>query len=259
MMLGTWLAVAYAVPRQVVPTVCAKTSWRPNPTMFDTIVITPMTTAAWPIPAPRAGGGQSRRVAPAPGSRRSGGGPGPGRCRRRGRRRRGRRRGLPRPSMSSQRSGGVRSITLVKLTTSLAAVSPAIPASTAIRAGRGRLAAAAVPSRAPSALAPASPSMARSARSSPSRPEGRAERDRGLLRRGGGEQRAGRGGHLDGPAGPQVEQVDQVGAARDEARVDQQQSAGPSPSSALTASPVAPMPPSLTAPVVTSPCASAPR
>ena len=35
--------------------------------------------------------------------------------------------------MSSQRSGGVRSITLVKLTTSLAAVSPAIAASTAIR------------------------------------------------------------------------------------------------------------------------------
>ena len=36
--------------------------------------------------------------------------------------------------MSSQRSGGVRSITFVKLTFSLAAVSPATPASTASRA-----------------------------------------------------------------------------------------------------------------------------
>ena len=42
-----------------------------------------------------------------------------------------------RPSMSSQRSGVVRSITLVKLTFSLAAVSPAIPASRAILAGLG--------------------------------------------------------------------------------------------------------------------------
>ena len=67
--------------------------------------------------------------------------------------------------MSSQRSAGVRSITLVKLTFSLAAVSPAIPASSAIRAGRDRPAAEA-PSIAPSAFAPASPSMARSPRSS---------------------------------------------------------------------------------------------
>jgi len=42
MMLGTWFAVAYAVPRQVADTVCAKTSWRPKPTMFDAIVIAPM-------------------------------------------------------------------------------------------------------------------------------------------------------------------------------------------------------------------------
>ncbi len=70
--------------------------------------------------------------------------------------------------MSSQRSGAVRSITLVKLTTSLAAVSPMMPVSSATRAARGRPAAAAVPSRAPSAFAPASPSMARSPRSSPS-------------------------------------------------------------------------------------------
>jgi len=59
----------------------------------------------------------------------------------------------------SQRSAGVRSITLVKLTFSLAAVSPAIPASSAIRAGRGSPAAEA-PSIAPSAFAPASPSIA---------------------------------------------------------------------------------------------------
>ena len=52
MMLGTWFAVAYAVPRQVADTVCAKTSWRPKPTMFDTIVIAPMSTAARPIPPP---------------------------------------------------------------------------------------------------------------------------------------------------------------------------------------------------------------
>ena len=55
MMFGTWLAVAYAVPRQVADTVCAKTSWRPKPTMFDTMVIAPMSTAARPIPPPACG------------------------------------------------------------------------------------------------------------------------------------------------------------------------------------------------------------
>src|SRR5207248_6941829 len=57
-----------------------------------------------------------------------------------------------RPSMSSRRSAGVRSITAVKLTTSLAAVRPMIPARRAARAGRGRLAAAAAPSMAPTAF-----------------------------------------------------------------------------------------------------------
>ena len=57
MMFGTWFAVAYAVPRQVADTVCAKTSWRPKPTMFDTIVIAPMRTAARPIPLPARGTG----------------------------------------------------------------------------------------------------------------------------------------------------------------------------------------------------------
>ena len=51
-MFGTWLAVAYAVPRQVLPTVCAKASWRPNPTSRAATVITPMRTAARPIPRP---------------------------------------------------------------------------------------------------------------------------------------------------------------------------------------------------------------
>ena len=55
MMFGTWLAVAYAVPRQVADTVCAKTSWRPKPTMFDTMVIAPMSTAARPMAAPACG------------------------------------------------------------------------------------------------------------------------------------------------------------------------------------------------------------
>src|SRR5208282_3674956 len=48
-----------------------------------------------------------------------------------------------RPTISSHRKAGVRSITLVKLTFSLAAVRPVIPASSATRAGRGRPAAAA--------------------------------------------------------------------------------------------------------------------
>ena len=166
-MFGTWLAVAYAVPRQFADTVCANTTWRPNPTIFDTTVIAPISMAAWPMARP----GRSA----APGSAAAACGrvtacwrappaaaqPVPPRAAGAGRR----------PSMSSQRSGGVRSITLVKLTTSLAAVSPMIPASSAIRAGRGRRAAAAVPSMAPSALAPASPSMARSPRSSPSSAE----------------------------------------------------------------------------------------
>src|SRR5215469_9065307 len=52
MMLGTWLAVAYAVPRQWLPTVWAKTSWRPKPTTRATTVMDPMSAAARPIPRP---------------------------------------------------------------------------------------------------------------------------------------------------------------------------------------------------------------
>src|SRR5579859_3192703 len=50
MMFGTWLAVAYAVPRQWLPTVCAKTSWRPKPTTRAITVMPPMSAAARPIP-----------------------------------------------------------------------------------------------------------------------------------------------------------------------------------------------------------------
>ena len=58
MMFGTMLAVVYAVPRQVVPTVCANTTCRPNPTSRARTVITPIITAARPMPCPR------RRAAP---------------------------------------------------------------------------------------------------------------------------------------------------------------------------------------------------
>src|SRR5215469_13355631 len=52
MMLGTWLAAAYAVPRQWLPTVWAKTSWRPKPTTRAITVMDPMSAAARPIPRP---------------------------------------------------------------------------------------------------------------------------------------------------------------------------------------------------------------
>ncbi len=68
--------------------------------------------------------------------------------------------------MSAHRSGAVRSMTLVKLTTSLAAVSAAIAARAAILVRLPSDMAAAVPSIAPSPFAPASPSIDRSARSS---------------------------------------------------------------------------------------------
>ena len=71
MMFGTMLAVVYAVPRQVVPTVCANTTCRPNPTSRARTVITPIITAARPMPCPRRAadrGATSRITAPvAPG------------------------------------------------------------------------------------------------------------------------------------------------------------------------------------------------
>ena len=162
-----------------------------------------------------------------------------------------------RPSMSSQFSAGVRAITLVKLTFSLAAVSPAIPASSAIRAGRGSPAAEA-PSIAPSAFAPASPSMARSPRSSgssasaapsgaatpscPAAPSRAPEAAATLMARPG--RRSNRLSRFAPPA------------TRPALRIT---SAGEPPASAALTIPVTPMPPSFTAPVVTSPCRSAPR
>src|SRR5215469_15680346 len=169
-----------------------------------------------------------------------------------------------RPSMSSHRSAGVRSITAVKLTFSLAAVSPAIPASSATRAGLERLAAAATPRSAPSALAPASPSIARSPRSSPSSasaaPSGAAT-----------AWPAPRRVPVPCPAGAAAARSTPPAKATLMARPGRRSnrfsrlappatrpaliatSAGAPPSTAAATSPVPPMPPSLTAPVVTSP------
>src|SRR6266699_3191907 len=162
-----------------------------------------------------------------------------------------------RPSMSSQCSAGVRSITLVKLTFSLAAVSPAIPASSAIRTGRDRPAAEA-PSIAPSAFAPASPSIARSPRSSgssaraavrgaatlswPAAPSRAPEAAATLMARPG--RRSNRLSRFAPPATRPALMTT---------------SAGEPPASAALMTPVTPIPPSFTAPVVTSPCRSAPR
>ena len=272
MMFGTWLAVAYAVPRQVADTVCAKTSWRPKPTMFDTMVIVPMSTAARAIPPPACGtlpvfcarpasvavscasvtGGWQSSPAqadawPGPCSARP---PGPGRvppgCAP----------GDPaagmgrRPSMSSQCSGGVRWMTLVKLTFSLAAVSAMIPASTATRPAprqaRRRRRAEHGPERVGPRVAEHGPlpqvlpgeGQARTQRDPgqhgpwPGASRHRASRHRagrhgavpGRSRRprpaGGGQQPARQRRDLDRAAGPQIEQVEQVGAARDQAGVD---------------------------------------
>ena len=68
--------------------------------------------------------------------------------------------------MSSQFKAGVRAITLVKLTFSLAAVSAATAPRTTSLVGRRSDDAAATPIIAPIALAPLSPSIARSPRSS---------------------------------------------------------------------------------------------
>ena len=170
--------------------------------------------------------------------------------------------------MSIRRSGPVRSITLVKLTTSLAAVSPMIAASTASRAGRGSDGRAAAPSmraervgarvaqhrafpqvlRQQAAAAPAGPATTRAPGAAVSSSTG-AEQD------------------LDGPARAQVEKIQQVGPARDQPGIQHEvgraHAAGRGRprvrSSALASRPVPPMPPSLMAPVVSSPSRSAPR
>ena len=53
MMFGTMFAVVYAVPRHEAWTVCANTTWRPNPITRASMVIAPISTAARPIPPPR--------------------------------------------------------------------------------------------------------------------------------------------------------------------------------------------------------------
>src|SRR5579859_5356832 len=167
-----------------------------------------------------------------------------------------------RPSMSSQRRADVRSITLVKLTFSLAAVRPVIPASRAIRAGRGRPAAA-TPSMAPSAFAPQSPSMARSARSS----------GRRLSPAASGAATSARRPPRDPPAASSAPEATATLTARPGRRSNRLSrfappatsaplmttSTGAPPASAALATPVTPMPPSLIAPVVISPRRRAPR
>ena len=61
-MLGTWLAVTYAPPRHVAPTVCENTSVRTRPSSRDSIV-RPATMAApraMPAPSPDARPGLRR-------------------------------------------------------------------------------------------------------------------------------------------------------------------------------------------------------
>src|SRR5690606_29676678 len=70
-----------------------------------------------------------------------------------------------RPHESTRRSTSLPSMTVEKLTFSLARVSPTTPASASQRTARGAANATCEPSAAPSALAPQSPSMSRSPRS----------------------------------------------------------------------------------------------
>ena len=158
-------------------------------------------------------------------------------------------------------------MTLVKLTFSLATVSATIPASRPARADRGSELAAAAPSIAPSALAPASPAW-------PARPGPRAAA-RGPRQ----AARRPRRGPADrsGPPAPPAAISPADNAATLTARPGRRSKrlsrlAPPAispalmitsvrlpPSSRPPASPVAASPASLTLPVVTSPWASAPR
>ena len=174
--------------------------------------------------------------------------------------------------MSSQFSAGVRAITLVKLTFSLASVSPAMAQKTASLAVLGSVAAAVTPSIAPSAFAPQSPSIARSPRSSGSSaaaaPAGAASPAlaRGPARASPAEpssvtltarpgRRSNRFSRFAAPAiSPAFTPVSAARARRLVPLTSWRQSSSRAP-----ASPAAPIPAILTAPVVTSPLASAPR
>src|SRR5699024_11211400 len=134
-----------------------------------------------------------------------------------------------RPSRSRARSTGVRSMTVLKLTVSLARFSATTRASMPSRAGGAVERAAAVPTAAPSTLAPASPSMpcsrrsggrATSAGSSAARPRCVPVAARALPAAAGAARSAaaGKGGGgrkdvLQGPPRPQVQQVGEVRAA----------------------------------------------
>ena len=168
-----------------------------------------------------------------------------------------------RPQASSSRSPGVDSMTRVKRHL-LGGQGEGRRARRGRRAGPGDRCARAARCRrsAPAALAPVSPSIAVPARSGPQHAEGGTGRGGGPARRPGrtAEQERERGEHrrLEGAARAQVEQVGQVGGAGDDGPADEgvearRTSSRPRSASAAATSPVAPMPTTLTSPVVTSP------
>ena len=277
-----------------MPTVCANTTCRPNPTSRASTVMTPIITAARPMPCPRlpalaaeprcarpsrritapvgprssqdrkamprtsaafsvtAAPVASRRAAPRRGHRHRGGD--------RGRRRRGGRAAAEHVQPVQRRRGRD---DLGEADLLARHGERGDPGEQAEPGGPRQRPAAAAPSIAPSAFAPASPSMARSARSSgssasaapaaPRRPPGppcaRCRRPcpgglpcpgrRGRLPRSGGRQRR----DLDSPAWAQVEEVEQVRAARDEAGVDRHVRRARRPRAARRPGPTRPGPP----------------
>ena len=157
----------------------------------------------------------------------------------------------------------MRSITAVKLTRSLARLSAATAPRASSRNRRGKAWAAAVPTAAPSALAPQSPSMDRAARSLGRLPSSADCRCCAETDQPGAEQddRFGRS------AGPQVEQIGEVGRPRDECCVEQPvqstaygRAARPRALHQAAAAPaLRPTPRTLIVPLVTSPELSARR
>ncbi|QVJ02606.1 hypothetical protein KGD82_09500 [Nocardiopsis eucommiae] len=164
-----------------------------------------------------------------------------------------------RPHRSSRFNTGTRSITWEKLVRSLARVRPTTAPSRARRTGRGARAAAATPRAAPSALAPASPSIERSASSSGSRA---AEApSTGPSSGAAGEASAGAeasSANFTARPGRRSKRLTRLALAAIRAP-STRVSSGPRRSRYAEASPVAPIPAILTAPVVTSPWANAPR
>ncbi len=124
--------------------------------------------------------------------------------------------------MSSHRSGPVRSMTRVKLTTSLAAVSPATTASVAILAPAERARCGRSEHGTERVRAPVAEHRAL-AKVLGQQHGGSRQRRRRRWAGGAGtsQQPAGGASHLDRAAGPQVEQVQQVGTACDQPGVDE--------------------------------------